>query len=230
MMARWRSPREWPISLSLGPWLASGLMRIGVRSLRRVDVGREYPEACWARGERVIVTFWHGRLLMMPFAYPGQPGTILISQHREGEYITRIAQRLGFVVERGSATRGGAGAFRRMVHALQTGRNAVITPDGPRGPSGRVKSGVIELSRLSGMPILPVAFAAWPRIVLQSWDRFVVPYPFARGVYVWGPPLRVPPDLSRTAAEKFRGGLAERLDAVTAEADRLAMARSDQGG
>ena len=230
MTARWRSPREWSISLTVAPWLASALMRVGARTLRRLDVGREYPEACWARGERGIVTFWHGRLLMMPFVYPGQPGTILINQHREGEYITRIAKRLGFVVERGSATRGGARAFRQLVHALKAGRNAVITPDGPKGPARRVKSGVIELSRISGMPILPVAFSAWPRIVLQSWDRFVVPYPFARGVYVWGPPLCVPPELSKTEAVKFQSRLAARLDALTAEADRLAMARPGREG
>ena len=217
MTARWRSPREWPISLILAPWLASALMQVGARTLRRLDVGREYPEACWARGERGIVTFWHGRLLMMPFVYPGQPGT-------------RIAQRWGFVVERGSATRGGARAFRQLVHTLKAGRNAVITPDGPKGPARRVKSGVIELSRMSGMPILPVAFSAWPRIVLRSWDRFVIPYPFARGVYVWGPPLCVPPELSKTEAVKFQSRLAAQLDALTAEADRLATARPGREG
>ncbi len=75
-----------------------------------------------------------------------------------------------------------------------------------------------------------MAFSAWPRIVLQSWDRFVVPYPFARGVYVWGPPLCVPPELSKTEAVKFQSRLAARLDALTAEADRLAMARPGREG
>jgi len=224
MRARWRSPRDWRISLTLVPWLASAFLRVFARTLRRLDVGREYPEACLAKEERVIVAFWHGRLLMMPFVYPGHPATILISQHRDGEYITRIARRLGFLVERGSATRGGARAFRQLVYTLKEGRNAVITPDGPKGPARRVKSGVIELSRLSGMPILPVSFGAWPRAVLQSWDQFVIPHPFARVVYVWGPPLYIPSELSRTEAEMFQNQLAERLDAVTAEADRLAMA------
>ncbi len=225
MKARWRSTRDWRISLTVGPWLASTLLRIGARTLRRLDVGREHVDTCLAKGERVIVAFWHGRLLMLPFVYPGHPATILISQHRDGEYISRIAQRLGFVVERGSATRGGARAFRQLVYTLKAGRNVVITPDGPKGPARRVKSGVIELSRLSGMPILPVAFGACPRTVLQSWDRFLIPYPFARVVFVWGSPLYVPPELSKTDAEMFQIQLAERLDAVAAEADRLALAR-----
>jgi len=221
-----KGSRGLALSFRLVPPVASFVMRAGVLTLRRRDVGREHPEGCLAKGESVIVAFWHGRLLLMPFVYPGRKATILISQHRDGEYIARIAQRLGFTVERGSATRGGARAFRRLVEALKEGRHVAVTPDGPRGPARRVKSGTIELSRLSGMPILPVSASAHPRFVFRSWDRFVVPYPFAQIVYVWGSPVYVPPDLSRAEAERFERLLAERLDAVTADADRLAGSRA----
>ena len=220
-------PRDWRISLAVAPRLATLAMRVGLRTLRREDHGGEHPEACWRKGEQTIIAFWHGRLLMMPFASPGTRATILISPHRDGEYITRIAQRLGFMVERGSATRGGARGFRQLIHWLKSGSNVVITPDGPKGPPGRVKSGVIELSRLSGMPILPAAFGAWPRIELQSWDRFIMPYPFARGVYVWGAPLYVPPELSKAEAAAYQSRLADRLDRVTAEADWRARGHAE---
>ncbi len=223
MSRRWISPRDWPISLAVTPWAASILLRGQAASMRRIDMGRDYVNACLAKGERAIVAFWHGRLLMMPFVYPGQPATILISRHRDGEYITRIAQHLGFDVVRGSATRGGAAAFRQLLEALHSGRHVVVTPDGPKGPARRVKSGVIELSRLSGMPILPVGFGAWPRRFLPSWDRFLVPSPFAHGVYVWGEPIYVPTALTKAEAEKYQSLLAERLDAVTAEADSRAI-------
>ncbi len=222
MRRRWISPRDWTVSLWAAPWVASLLLRAGAASIRRQDVGRHYFDDCVAQGERVIVAFWHGRLLMMPFGYPGLHVTILISRHRDGEYITRIARRLGFSVVRGSATRGGASAFRQLLEILQAGGHVVVTPDGPKGPRRRVKSGVIELSRLSGMPILPVAFGAWPRWILESWDQFLIPRPFAHGVYVWGEPVRVPTDLSKGEAEKYQDLLAERLDAVTAEADSRA--------
>lgn len=222
MSTRWWSLRDWRVSLTLTPWLASALMRAGAATLRRMDVAREHPEACWAKGEQIIVAFWHGRLLMMPFVYPGQSATILISQHRDGEYITRIAERMGFRVVRGSATRGGPRAFKQLLHALRDGSNVAITPDGPKGPRQRAKSGVIELSRLSGMPILPVAVSAWPRLLLQSWDQFLVPYPFGREVYVWGEPIYVPADADKTAVERFQILLADRLDALTVEADRRA--------
>jgi lysophospholipid acyltransferase (LPLAT)-like uncharacterized protein len=186
--------------------------------------------ACLAKGERAIVAFWHGRLLMMPFVYPGQPVTILISQHRDGEYITRVAQWLGFTVVRGSATRGGAAAFKQLVQALRDGGHVVVTPDGPKGPRQRVKSGVIALARLTGMPILPVACGAWPRIILKSWDRFLVPYPLGRVVYVWGEPLYVPADTDKAGVEKYQSLLADRLDALVMEADALGAHRTKAFG
>ncbi len=220
--ARWLSPRDWKISLAVAPWIASWMLRAGMATLRRRDFGRQHVEACLNRGERVVVAFWHGRLLMMPFGYPGLSVTILISQHRDGEYITRIAECLGFRVVRGSATRGGARAFKQLLQCLRVGGHVVITPDGPKGPGQVAKSGVIELARLSGMPILPVAFGAWPRRILKTWDRFLVPVPFGRGVYAWGEPIYVPADADARAVEKFQSLLADRLDGLVADADALA--------
>jgi hypothetical protein len=225
MSGRRFSPRDWNISLLVVPWLSSLLLRAVAATLRRTGIGREHVDACLGRGERVIVAFWHGRLLMMPFAYPGQRVAILISQHRDGEFISRVARWLGFSVIRGSATRGGAIAFKQLIQALRDGRHVVITPDGPKGPRHRVKSGVIELARLTGMPILPVAFGAWPRTILKSWDRFLVPHPFGRAVYVWGEPLYVPADADKVAVEKFQSVLADRLDALVTEADAVAAMR-----
>ena len=71
MTARWRSPRDWAISLRLGPWVSCLLIRAGVATLRRRDVGREHPDGCWAKGERVIFACWHGRLLTMPLVKEG---------------------------------------------------------------------------------------------------------------------------------------------------------------
>jgi len=221
-MIRLRSPRDWPVSLFLVPWLGSLLLRLLIRTLRRRDVGREHVDAVMAKGERIISAFWHGRLLLMTFAYPPHVATTIISRHRDGEYITRVTERLKFSVVRGSATRGGARAFRQLLRVLAEGRHVGITPDGPKGPTRRAKQGVIELARLSGMPILPLAFGASPAITLRSWDRFLVPLPFARLVFVWGEPFYVPAELSRDEMARFQEELTLRVNAVTVEADRLA--------
>lgn len=201
------------------PWLAAGLMTCLFRLLRVVHVGRSYPERCWANGERIIVVFWHGRLLMMPFVYPGKPGAILISQHRDGEYISRIATILGFEVIRGSTTRGGIAAFKQMVRAIKGRLNLVITPDGPKGPRAKVKSGVIEVAKLTGAPIVPVSFSASRRRFFKSWDAFLVPLPFARAVYIWGEPIYVAPTATKDEVAKHQEALAECLDLLTMKAD-----------
>jgi lysophospholipid acyltransferase (LPLAT)-like uncharacterized protein len=214
-----RRLREHRLVLEVVPriavWLIIGLYRL----LRIVHVNTGYPESCLARGERVICAFWHGRLLMMPFAYPGQRVVILISQHRDGEYISRIARALGFQVIRGSATRGGVRALRQIIRALKEGLNLVITPDGPKGPRAKVKSGVIEIARLTGAPIVPVSFSAVRRRFLKSWDAFLLPLPFSRAVYIWGEPIYVEPMATKEEVAKYQDILAERLDLLTMKAD-----------
>ena len=211
--------REHRLVLQVVPRIAVWFMIGLYRLLRVVHVNTGYPESCLARGERVICAFWHGRLLMMPFAYPGQRVVILISQHRDGEYISRIARALGFQVIRGSATRGGVRALRQIIRALKEGLNLVITPDGPRGPRAQVKSGVIELARLTGAPIVPVSFSAVRRRFLKSWDAFLLPLPFSRAVYIWGEPIYVEPMATKEEVAKYQDILAERLDLLTMKAD-----------
>jgi len=205
--------------LNMAPRIAASLMRCLYRLLRVVHVNTGYPESCLARGERVICAFWHGRLLMMPFAYPGQPVVILISHHRDGEYISRIATALGFQVIRGSATRGGVRALRQIIRALKEGLNLVITPDGPKGPRAKVKSGVIEIARLTGAPIVPVSFSAVRRRFLGSWDAFLLPLPFSRAVYIWGEPIYVEATATKEEVAKHQELLEARLDLLTMEAD-----------
>jgi lysophospholipid acyltransferase (LPLAT)-like uncharacterized protein len=218
-----RRLRDSRLALTLVPWLAAGILRVLAGTMRRRDAGREQVDGVLAKGERIIAAFWHGRLLMTPFMYPGKTGTILISEHRDGEYIARIAQRVGIPVARGSATRGGARAFRQLLQILEAGGHVAITPDGPKGPTQQAKPGAIELARLSGMPILPMAFGAHPCLTLQSWDRFHIPAPFARGVYAWEEPLYVPPDLPKSEVERYQALLTERLNRAVARADRIAL-------
>ena len=215
-----RAIRENRIAFAMVPRIGVAVVRWLHWSLRVHHLGREHVEGCLARGERVIVAFWHEQLLMMPFVYPGQLGAILISQHRDGEYIARMAVLLGFQVVRGSATRGGTQALRELLEALRAGRHVVITPDGPKGPRRQAKPGVVELARRSGMPILPVAFAAgraW--VIRRSWDQFFVPRPGSRSAYAWGAPIRVPSDITRGELPKYQQLLAEALDGLTAEAE-----------
>ena len=185
--------------------------------------GGEHVSRIFAQGQRVILAFWHAQQLMMPLAIPGLKAHILISQHRDGELICRIVARFGLDAVRGSSTRGGAEAFRRLVRLGRSGGNLVLTPDGPKGPRQVAKVGVVQLARATGLPIVPMAFGCSKKKLFASWDRFIMPYPFSQGIFLIGTPLSVPPDASADDLERLRGELEAILNRMTIEADAAAL-------
>ena len=155
------------------------------RTLRIKNVGRKDP------GRGVIYAFWHGRMVVPLFTHRRRRISILISQHTDGEIVSRVARILGYDPVRGSTTRGGTKALRQMLRKARTGRCLAIAPDGPRGPRCVFQPGIIKLAQLSGLPIQPVGIGVERKKVLSSWDRFVVPAPFSRCVFVYGDPIQV---------------------------------------
>lgn len=202
--------------------LAAWYIRLVRLSGRWTVVGAEPVEEMWDRGEPFIAGCWHGRLLMMPLAWrPGVPGAVLVSHHRDGELIAGTVAHFGVEAVRGSSSRGGTSALFAMVKRLQEGTCIGVTPDGPRGPRMRASEGIVTVAQLSGRAVVPVSCAASRRLVLGTWDRFVIPLPFSRGVYVWGTPIRVPRGGEGGDLERARRLVEEELNRVTAQADRL---------
>ncbi len=209
--------------------LRAVLCWLGAQYIRLVHVtGRWWVEGDaaaqdhWRDGRPFILCFWHGRLLMMPHCWPRRRVIhMLISQHRDGQIIARTVGHFGIKTVSGSSSKGGAQALRAMVRALRAGECVGITPDGPRGPRMRASDGIVNLARLAGVPIIPATFGAASGRVLGTWDRFLVAWPFGRGVIVWGKPIEVPRDADGIDLETARRAVEERLNAITAEADRL---------
>jgi lysophospholipid acyltransferase (LPLAT)-like uncharacterized protein len=183
---------------------------------------REAVDRLWQKGENIIACFWHGRLLAMPFAYKGNKGKVLISRHRDGEFIARVISYFGVGTVRGSYRKeGSVSSVREMLSEIGQGTDLGITPDGPKGPRYQVKQGIIELARLTGRPIVPVTYSASKKKVFSSWDRFVLPYPFSKILFVWGDPLFVARDARGASLEQRRLDLEEGLVALTEKADRM---------
>ncbi len=169
--------------------------------------------------ETCIVAFWHSRLLMMPLLCRKNRIAMLISRHRDGELISRAVRLFPIDSIRGSTTRGGARALRGLARAIRKGSHVAITPDGPRGPRNVAQGGAIMLASRTGRPILPVTFSASRKKIFNSWDRFLFPYPFTRGVFVWGEPIWVRPEEDQAGMEEKRRTLQETLNEITAQAD-----------
>lgn len=185
-------------------------------------IGEDIPESFRQAGKPFIMSFWHGRLMMMPYSWRRTDLiNMLISGHRDGRLISGTVRHFAIESVVGSASKGGAQATRQLIRLLRRGGVAGITPDGPRGPRMRVGEGTIALARLSGAPILPVAFAATRQRVLGSWDRFIVALPFARGVFLWADPILVPRDADEAALETCRRMLEEAMNALADRADAM---------
>lgn len=179
----------------------------------------------WKRGERVILAFWHNRALLMPLQLRGQRVCIMNSDSHDGEIASRALARWGIRSVRGSATRGGARGFLRLLAAFRAGENLAVVPDGPRGPRCEAKSGIIHLGKATGAPIFPISYAASRRLELGSWDRLIIPLPLARVAFLVEEPVVVPSDAGPEAIENLRLELQARLEGAGAAAERAVAGR-----
>jgi lysophospholipid acyltransferase (LPLAT)-like uncharacterized protein len=153
-------------------------------------------------GGPTIYCFWHEHLLVgFHYLRRARP-CALVSASRDGTRLSAVLQRWGYRVIRGSSSRKGLTSLRESMRALNAAEVLVMTPDGPRGPRREMKAGIARLAAATGATVLPVAISARPCIRLRSWDRFMVPLPFARVALRAAQPIAVPRGLLDEAAER----------------------------
>jgi len=185
------------------------VIRLLAMTWRMRPVNDEGLRDARASGQRVIFTLWHGELLPLLWHHRKEGVAVVISEHRDGEIIAQIAERLGYTTVRGSSSRGGGRALIGLMRALEGGRDGAVTPDGPRGPAHVFAPGAAIASQRTGVPLLPIRASASRAWRLKSWDRFLVPKPFATVRVTYGPLTAVDAASPREAAEQ-----APRLQAV----------------
>ena len=157
---------------------------------------------------RYIGALWHNRLLLLPHVLqrflPQRQGAALISASRDGALLADLVQRFGFDVVRGSSSRKGAAAMLQLADVMANGRDAVITPDGPRGPAYKIGPGIVFLAQKSGAAVVPINMEYSSYWRLKSWDRFILPRPFSRVRVIFGVPHIVPPTTTDSEFESER--------------------------
>lgn len=208
------------LGLILIPRVAAAFIRALHATLRVRHARTGAIDALNREGKNYVYAFWHAHLLVMVFARFARPAMVMISQHRDGELIASTMARFGIERARGSTTRGGSEALRAMVKAAAAGRVIIFTPDGPRGPRHVVQPGVVRAAQLAGIPIVPAALIAEKRKQLSSWDRFEIPRPFTRALYLYGEPLAVARVMTEEAFEQARASLEQRMIALVEQGER----------
>lgn len=174
------------------------------------------------RGQVPIYASWHQRFFPgITFIAKRKPISIIISQSKDGELISRIVNLLGMHTVRGSSSRGGGKSLNEICEMAHRGCRIGHIVDGPRGPRGVVKPGLLIISKVSGMPIIPTITSAEKKWVFNSWDRFIVPKPFSRVIIRFGDEINVPKNLQGPDFEKKRSSIEDTLKKLYIETDSL---------
>lgn len=182
-----------------------------------------HPEsqALFDAGTPALLSFWHGRMLLMFGVMPKtKPTYMLISHHNDGRLIARITRQLGAHIIHGSTSKGGVMALRSIITELRKGHYVSITPDGPRGPFQRASHGIAHISQHTHTPVIPISYSTKHHKQLKSWDKFILPRPFTHLVYVVGKPILPSVNGTHMALEEYRITIEQALNDVTQASDQ----------
>ena len=205
-------------------WIAKMVATIWLNTCRFTEFGREiesrYMKAHPDKG--LLYASWHRGLFFGFYWYRNQQMVSIASASEDGELAAQALRRFGWITARGSSSRGGRDAFRVMERHVKNGHKGALVADAPRGPRFVCKLGIIYLAKRTGLPIITGIWSADRCWKLKSWDRTIIPKPFARIVGLFGDEyLHVPADASREECEKYRQILDDRLNRIMYQADHF---------
>ena len=193
------------------------------KSLRVTTVNGSKFGRLRSEGKNFVIAFWHGSMFVGWFLHrPTAQGRIsaLVSQSKDGEYLSTILERWNYSMIRGSSHIGGKEAMQLMVDAVQSGSPLAITPDGPRGPRCEMKMGAVRTAQRTNVPLVLAGIAMEQKKVLRSWDKFEVPMPFSKVAVHYSDPVTVPQELSGEPLDEFKKGMESELNRLTQDAER----------
>lgn len=213
------------VQYTLG-WMVAQYMRLVKRTTRWETRYADRVNHILGSGQGVIALTWHSRFMMLTAAWKADEldPYVMISRSRDGAVVAATCQALGLKTLRGSArksgkAKGGEKAAAGAVTAIRAGGCVVMTPDGPRGPRQRLGDGPLRIARATAAPLMPCTFAVSRRKQFKSWDRFVLPKLFGKGLILWGTPVIIPPDTTEADLDILRVAIESEMNMLLAEAD-----------
>jgi len=202
------------------PYLLFGIFRIWYLTLR--PHSKNPPAEKYIRGlkGKYILTLWHGWIFYLFYYYRGLTDLfLLISPSQDGDILARLAQLMGYSVIRGSSFKKAVPSARSLIKVLRRGGRIVIIADGSRGPRCKVQPGLLQIAGITGAPVIPLAFDANHKWILNSWDRFVLPLPFTRCTVNSGDPIQVPRRIDEESLQEKQMELERILNQLTLESE-----------
>lgn len=205
--------------LTINPWVKSLDIKIAHYDKSVNPARTEYFEPC-------IFVFWHEYIVLPTMVWGNSNVTLLVSQHRDADWLVNIGKHMGFDAIRGSTTRGGPSAIRACREVMKT-NSLAMTPDGPKGPRRQMALGAIFLASRLQCPIIPIGFGYQNPIRLKTWDHFAVPKPGSRVRAIMGPKIRIPRKADRDQLEAYRLAITENITTLTTICEHAAATGVD---
>ena len=198
------------------PYLLFGLVYLWCMTLRSKNLNEEEENHFKNLTGPYILTLWHGRIFYLFYYLRRHPDYfLLISPSEDGDLLARLARLMGYSVIRGSTYKKAVSAARSLIKVLRRNQRIIIIADGSRGPKCVAQPGFVQLAGITGSPIFPMTFGAKNKVVLNSWDQFVIPLPFTRCTLNFSSPISLPPKSSEQIIEEKRLELENALNRIS---------------
>ncbi len=198
------------------PYLLFGVVYLWCMTLRSKNLNEEEENHFKNLTGPYILTLWHGRIFYLFYYLRRHPDYfLLISPSEDGDLLARLARLMGYSVIRGSTYKKAVSAARSLIKVLRRNQRIIIIADGSRGPRCVAQPGSVQLAGITGTPIFPMTFGAKNKVVLNSWDQFVIPLPFTRCTLNFSSPISLPPKSSEQIIEEKRLELENALNRIS---------------
>lgn len=168
-----------------------------------------------------VLAFWHGKMIVPWYINRRTKISALISASGDGQLLTNILAKWGYLVSRGSSSQGGKIALETLVGKAKEGYNIAITPDGPRGPAKKMKAGAVISAQRAGVPLILVGVGYHNKYLLRSWDAMSIPKPFSRVNVVFSEPIWIESVLDRDEVSRIILECEQRLNDLNSHAENF---------
>ena len=204
------------------PYLLYVVVYLWCATLRRTNLNIEAEDQIKNLTGPYILTLWHGKIFYLFYYLRNRPDYfLLISPSSDGDLLAKLARLMGYSVIRGSSFKRAVPAARSLIRVLREGHRIIIIADGSRGPRCVAQSGSLQLAGITKLPLFPMTFGAKRKIVLNTWDRFILPLPFTGCDINFGPPIYISSRSSKELVEEKRTELENNLKQLDFETDQI---------
>ena len=204
------------------PYFLYVLVFLWCKTLRRKNLNIEQEEKINNFREPYILTLWHGRIFYLFYYLRNRPDYfLLISPSTDGDLLAKLARLMGYSVIRGSSFKKAVPAARSLIRILRKGHSIIIIADGSRGPRCVAQSGSVELAGITEVPLFPMTFGAKRKVILNTWDRFILPLPFTCCSINFGSSINVSSRSSKELVEEKRIELEDSLKQLDLISDQV---------